>query len=76
MPADGGRQLTQEVLLREAAFALAAARDRWEVTEQMPTSMFFLCVSGTELRGLVDGRGLEFDYLAKLMKEALDGGSA
>ena len=57
---------------REAMFALLAARDRWERTEQLPSSLAFVCLSSEEMGEIVDGGGLLVDVLRRDMAVALE----
>ena len=57
----------------EALFALFAARDRWERTEQLPSVVAFVALSDAELRQVVAGEGLLLEVLRRDMEEALDG---
>lgn len=56
----------------EALFALCAARDRWERTEQLPRVVSFVCLSDEELRALVAGEGLLWEVLRRDVVAALD----
>jgi hypothetical protein len=56
----------------EALFALHAAKDRWERTEQLPSSLAFVALSDGELRELVAGEGLLLEVLRREVARALE----